>query len=77
MSMMGTLRFVGLAVITAVAPVVVVAGSSPAHADPPNLGDYCSVQGALTRAADGTVLECTSAYRGAPMVWMGITQPTR
>ncbi len=74
---MGTLRFVGLAVITAVAPVVVVAGSRPAHADPPNLGDYCSVQGALTRAADGTVLECTSAYHGAPMVWMGITPPTR
>lgn len=75
--MMGTLRFIGLAVITAAAPVVVVAGSSPAQADPPNLGDYCSVDGALTRAADGTVLECTAAYRGAPMVWMGITPPTR
>ena len=50
--MIGTLRFVGLAMITAVAPVVVVAGT--AHRMPIRpIRWNCSVQGARTRAADG------------------------
>ena len=74
---MRKLPFVGLALMTAVAPIAVVVGSSPAHADPPQLGDFCSVKGAITRAADGTVLQCDSPAHGAPMVWLGISNPTR
>ncbi len=74
---MRKLPFVGLAMITAVAPIAVVIGISSAHAGAPRLGDSCSVEGARTQAADGTVLECTAAFRGAPLVWMGITPPTR
>jgi hypothetical protein len=37
-SIMGALRFVGLAILTAVAPIAVLIGSSPAHADPPTEG---------------------------------------
>jgi hypothetical protein len=74
---MSKFSFVGLAMMTTVAPVMVVLGSSPAHADAPNLGDSCSVDGAKTTAADGTVLQCMHPAHGAPLVWIGITQPTR
>jgi hypothetical protein len=39
---MGTLRFVRLAVVTAVAPIAIVIGSGPAHADS---GTPCSPEG--------------------------------
>jgi hypothetical protein len=35
---MGALKFVGLAIVTAVAPIAVLIGSSPAHAGPPTGG---------------------------------------
>ena len=40
------MTFVGLAIVTAVAPIVVLIGSSPAHADGQNPHDPCSVEGA-------------------------------
>src|ERR1700758_2263790 len=49
---MGRLRFVGLAMVTVLAPIVVIIGGSPAHADPPHLGDPCAVEGATTTAAE-------------------------
>ena len=42
---MGVLRFVGVAILTAVAPIVVLIGSSPAHADPQEFAP-CSPEGA-------------------------------
>jgi hypothetical protein len=72
---MGALRFVGLAMMTAVAPIAVLIGSSPAHAGPPNIGDPCSVDGAHSRAADGTLLLCQRPTHGAPLQWMGVSLP--
>ena len=41
---MGALRFIGLATVTAVAPIAVLIGSGPAHAD--DIGQPCSPEGA-------------------------------
>ena len=63
---MGALKFVGLAILTAVAPIAVLIGSSPARADPPagghgglistfreyNAGEKCTCLGLLTREPD-------------------------
>lgn len=72
---MGALRSVGLAILTAVAPIAVVIGSSPVHADPPNdvhggvistfaeynIGDSCTCAG-LSIWASGQVLMCDSSW---------------
>lgn len=42
---MGALRFIGLATVTAVAPIAVLLGSGPAHADS-DIGQPCSPEGA-------------------------------
>ena len=72
---MRKLPFVGLALITAVTPIAVVVGSSPARADPQS-GDLCSVKGEIWRAADGMVLVCDYPAHGAPLAWMWTSGPT-
>lgn len=42
---MHALRLVGLAILTAIAPIAVLIGSSPAHADT-DIGQPCSPEGA-------------------------------
>ena len=59
------MRFVGLAMLTAVAPIAVLIGSSPAHAD----NDYfspCSVEGAKVWGSDGPV-QCSRS--GGQLQW--------
>ena len=73
---MRKLPFVGLALITAIAPIAIVVGSSPAHADPQS-GDLCSVKGAIIRTASGMVLQCDYPAHGAPLAWMWIGGPTQ
>jgi hypothetical protein len=73
-SIMGALRFVGLAILTAVAPIAVVIGSSPAHADPQEFGN-CSPEGAKTWTPQAGGLVCEKfgddPVRGGPLLqWM-------
>jgi hypothetical protein len=51
---MGALRFVGLAILTAVAPIAVLLGSSPAHADT-DIGQPCSPEGAKVWGNPGPI----------------------
>lgn len=66
--------FVGLAIVTAVAPIVVLIGSSPAHADP-RMWDTCSSEGAKTWTPQDGGLVCqnmgSDPVRGGSMLqWM-------
>jgi hypothetical protein len=63
---MGALKFVGLAIVAAVAPIVVLIGSSPAHADDNFPGDPCSVDGAKVWGSGGPV-QCQSS--GGQLQW--------
>jgi hypothetical protein len=80
---MGTPRFVGLAILTAVAPIAVLIGSSPAHADT-DIGKPCSPEGAKVwgnpgpifceRKADGQ-LQWVSIPVSAMCVAICVNQP--
>jgi len=51
---MGALRFAGLAMVTALAPIAVLAGSGQAHADS-DLGQACSPEGAKVWGNPGPI----------------------
>jgi hypothetical protein len=51
---MGAPRFVGLAILTAVAPIAVLIGSSPAHADT-DFFQPCPVEGAKVWGNGGPI----------------------
>jgi hypothetical protein len=79
---MGTLRFVGLAILTAVAPIAVLIGSGPAHADPPtgghgglistfreyNEGEKCTCLNLVIPSGRYNALECGGS-QDAPDGW--------
>ncbi len=66
---MGALRFVGLAILTAVAPIAVLIGSSPAHADT-DIGQPCSPEGAKVWGNPGPI-ECQRKADGQ-LQWVSI-----
>jgi hypothetical protein len=66
---MGALRFVGLAILTAVAPIAVLIGSNPAHADT-DLGQPCSPEGAKVWGNPGPI-ECQRKADGQ-LQWVSI-----
>jgi hypothetical protein len=51
---MGARRFVGLATLTAIAPIAIALGAGPAHADS-DLGKPCSPEGAKVWGVPGPI----------------------
>jgi hypothetical protein len=51
---MGARRFIGLAMLTAIAPIAVLLGSGPAHADT-DLGKPCAPEGAKVWGNPGPI----------------------
>ena len=69
-SIMNRLRFVVLAMITAVSPIAVVAVSGVAHAQAPSPGDSCTVLHATTQDANGRTMWCNPTMTGNhSLVW--------
>jgi hypothetical protein len=66
---MGARRFVGLAIFTAVAPIALLLGSGPAHADT-DLGKSCSPEGAKVWGNPGPIY-CTRQADGQ-LQWVSI-----
>jgi hypothetical protein len=66
---MGALRFVGLAILTAVASIAVLIGSSPAHADT-DIGQPCSPEGAKVWGNPGPIM-CVRKAEGQ-LQWVSI-----
>ena len=58
------LRFLTLAMITAVSPIAVVAGGGVAHAQAPAPGDSCTVLHATTQDANGRMMWCNPTMTG-------------
>jgi hypothetical protein len=67
---MGRLRFVVLAMITAVSPIAVAATGGIAHAQAPSPGDSCTVLHATTQDANGRTMWCNPTMTGNhSLVW--------
>jgi hypothetical protein len=67
---MSRLRFLGMALIAAVSPVVVVAGGAVASAQAPSPGDACTVLHATTQDANGRTMWCNPTMTGNhSLVW--------
>ncbi len=67
---MSRLRFLILAIFTAVSPIGFIAGAGVAHAQAPSPGDSCTVLHATTRDADGQTMWCNPTMTGNhSLVW--------
>jgi hypothetical protein len=59
-----------LAMVTAVSPIALVAGTGTAHGQAPSAGDSCTVLHATTQDANGRTLWCNPTMTGNhSLVW--------
>ena len=67
---MNAFRFLGLSVVTALAPIAFVVASSTAHAQAPSPGDACSEFHATTQDDTGRTMWCNPTMTGShSLVW--------
>jgi hypothetical protein len=70
MFIMSKLRFVVLAMITAVSPIAVVAGGGIAHAQAPSTVESCTVMHATAQDTNGRTMWCNPTMTGDHrLVW--------